>query len=679
MRANGYLERIVQLCQQSPVGKRLPGAFYIHISALNRLPQPLQTWHRDAVECDRRLKSATVLKFSFSRPQISYLFYPTFDTEAHPALSASIQVDLASATACDRSYQAASNPPILHRKETLVACDYPQYQVFADLTRAEMGLGLLERSRFIGTRRPWLQRLADNHVRIEGHRLIPIADAPLIERHRAAIHRTSLSRPVRLALEAELLSQECVFFDYGCGWGGDVERIAHQGITSSGWDPYYRPETPRTEADIVNLGYVINVIEDLQQRREALLEAWQLTRQVLIVAAQVAIDSTEGCLSYGDGIITRNNTFQKYYEQEELKAYIDGVLEVDAVPAALGIYLVFRDEARAQSFRASRFHSRARTPRVLASVRRFEEYQTLLAPLMAFVTQRGRLPVGEELPEIEAIAAELGTLRRAFTLIVKATGRDAWDEIRHQRCQDLLVYLALTHFSHRPKFGELDPAIARDIKALFGTYKRACIRADEMLYSLGDPERIYHLCRQSPVGKQLKRSLLVHVSAIEALDPRLRLYEACASRTIGRLEMATAVKFYLDRPKIAYLVYPDFDTDPHPALANSMQIDLRNLHVSYWEDDGYNPPVLHQKETILTPDYPNYEKFAKLSRQEEDWGLLDDLSKITHRREWLRHLEENCAMLVGSQLRWRQDCDPYKLRARRAATRTRQAQRKRQM
>jgi DNA phosphorothioation-associated putative methyltransferase len=81
---------------------------------------------------------------------------------------------------------------------------------------------------------------------------------------------------------------------------------------------------PQTPADVVNLGYVINVIEDTAERREALINAWKLAQKVLIVAAQVLIDDrTRGVIAYGDGIITRRHTFQKYYEQEELKFYID--------------------------------------------------------------------------------------------------------------------------------------------------------------------------------------------------------------------------------------------------------------------------------------------------------------------------------------------------------------------
>lgn len=38
------LDRIVSLCQQSPIGKRLPGALYIHRSALSHLDPQLQAY-----------------------------------------------------------------------------------------------------------------------------------------------------------------------------------------------------------------------------------------------------------------------------------------------------------------------------------------------------------------------------------------------------------------------------------------------------------------------------------------------------------------------------------------------------------------------------------------------------------------------------------------------------------
>jgi len=61
---------------------------------------------------------------------------------------------------------------------------------------------------------------------------------------------------------------------------GDITHH-QQGYTSAGWDPYYSPDNSCTPADVVNLGYVINVIENPAERREALIKAWELTRKVL--------------------------------------------------------------------------------------------------------------------------------------------------------------------------------------------------------------------------------------------------------------------------------------------------------------------------------------------------------------------------------------------------------------
>jgi DNA phosphorothioation-associated putative methyltransferase len=682
------LSNIIQYCQNNSVGKMLPDAFYIHILALHTLDPWLQEYESRARNCTERnqtsalpkVQSATLVKFSTNKPKISYLFYPNFDTDAHPALQASIQVDLETLAVGFRDYSNSENPPILHRKETFVTPEYPLYADFVALTRAQVALGLLNHPQGIGTKLGWEQRLQVYGVEIQGHRLIKRENSPIpanivpkIDRHKAAIIRPDLSRPVRLALESNIFTPEFTFFDYGCGHGGDVNRMAEQGYISCGWDPYYAPDTPRIAADIVNIGFVINVIEHQSERREALIRAWELTQKVLLVAAQVLIsDIKRGVIAYGDGIITNRNTFQKYYEQEELKVYIDQVLGVDAIPVALGVYFVFRDEAEAELFRASRFRSRATTPRIRLCVKRFEEYQELLTPLMNFLTERGRMPIKGELPQEGEIAAEFGSLRRAFNTIIQATDSEEWQAIADKRRQDLMVYLALCNFSRRPRLGQLAPAVQEDILGLYSSYKQACIDADLMLKSLGNTELIIKRCQESKVGKKLANSLWVHISALQAIDPLLRLYEGCASRTIGRLEEANVIKFHLQTPKISYLFYPDFDINPHPILSKVMTIDLRDLHVTYQDYDlEDDPPILHQIEALVTADYPQYEKFVKLSCQEEDRGLLDNWKNISRLSGWKKCLKENYTVINGYKLGWSKDADAYKLKLLKAAVQTR--------
>ena len=650
---------IVSSCKNSPIGKHLPNALYVHVDALSHLDPILKDYERQGRNLVADTSFATIIKFGLDRPKISYLYYPDFDRDPHPQLQQSIVVDLAEEQVSVRQYHNSHNPPILHRKETFVTPDYPLHETFAKLTRQEVALGLLDNSHHIGTLQEWTRLLLQQGVAFEGHRIVCPVDSPqakkqtvLIERHKAALKRSELSRPVRIAVEADVFKEGYSFFDYGCGYGEDVRSIEELGYASFGWDPFYRPDAELKPADVVNLGYIINVIEDIVERRETLIKAWELTEKVLIVSAQVLVDDRRrGLIAYGDGIVTNRNTFQKYYEQEELKLYIDQVLEVESIPAGLGIYMVFRHEAEAESFRASRLYSSLSTPRVQAKVRNFEDYRELLTPLMQFYTKRGRLPVKGELAAEEEIKAEFRSYQRAFKLVLQATNRDEWDAITDKRRDDLLVYLALGKFSGRPTVRKLAPEIKADIKALFGSYKQACNVADLLLLHVGDMDKIANLCKESKIGKHLKDAIAVHVSALEKLPPLLRLYEGCASRNFYRLENANIIKLYYNKPKITYLVYPEFDTLAHPTLKATMEVDLHNLSVTYHDiSDETNPLILHQKDTLVAPDYPSYKQFVRLTKKEQKSGLLENRDAIRRLHGWLRCLREHEVKIEGHKL-----------------------------
>ena len=651
--------KIVSSCKNSAVGKHLPNALYVHTHALSHLDPILRDYEHQARRFVENTSHATIVKFGIDRPKVSYLYYPEFDRDPHPQLHQSIVVDLATEEVSVRQYHNSQNPPILHRKETFVATDYPLYQTFAELTQEEEALGLLDNSRHIGTLQEWTRMLLQQGISLVDHHVACPIDSPvsgkqtiLIERHKAALKRSDLSRPVRIALEADLFQEGTTFFDYGCGHGEDVRCIAELGYTSTGWDPFYRPQVKPQASDIVNLGYIINVIEDIVERRQTLIEAWELTQRVLIVSAQVLVDDRRrGLMAYGDGIVTNRNTFQKYYEQEELKLYIDQVLGVESIPAGLGIYVVFRHESEAESFRVSRLYSSLSTPKVRAKVRNFDDYKALLTPLMDFYTKRGRLPVKGELATEAKIKAEFRSYQRAFKLVLQATNKDEWDAITDKRREDLLVYLALGKFSGRPTIRKLAPEIKADVKALFGSYKQACNVADLLLLNVGDMDKIASLCKESQIGKQLRGAIAVHVSALEKLPPLLRLYEGCASRNFYRLENANIIKLYYHKPKITYLVYPEFDTVAHPPLQATMEVDLHNLSVTYHDiSDETNPLILHQKDALVAPDHPSYKQFVRLTKKERKTGLLENRDAIRRLHGWLRCLKEHEIKIEGHKL-----------------------------
>jgi DNA phosphorothioation-associated putative methyltransferase len=285
------------------------------------------------------------------------------------------------------------------------------------------------------------------------------------------------------------------------------------------------------------------------------------------------------------------------------------------------------------------------------SEERFEAHRGMLEPLMDMIASLGRLPESDEFPGTGEIEAAFGSLKRAFALIRRVTGSEPWEAIRQRKSEDLLVYVALGKFRRRPAISKLPMDLQRDIRAFFGTYKHACEVADALLFQAGDGDAIDAACKGSAIGKLLPNALYIHKTALDHLSPLLRVFEGCARAFIGDVPDITLIKLHRFSGKVSYLAYPDFDTDPHPALMRGVKVALRSREVfsyDYMESD--NPPILHRKETFVHTEYPMYAKFARLTEQEEKQGLLDDASSIGTRQGWERRLTELNFQLRGHRL-----------------------------
>jgi DNA phosphorothioation-associated putative methyltransferase len=473
-----------------------------------------------------------------------------------------------------------------------------------------------------------------------------------IQRHKTAIRRGDFSRPVKCLLRDGLVGRDVTFFDYGCGRGEDLELLAAEGIACSGWDPAYRPDAERQPADVVNLGYVLNVIEDTQERAATLRQAWGLARQVLAVSAQMLLAGRgKEPVEFGDGVLTNRGTFQKFFEQDELQNYLEAQLQTDAIPAGIGTFYLFKDEARRQQFLANRFRRREILPRRRIDELRLEEARQALEPLMQVIACLGRLPDPTEFDGVQAVIERYGSLKRAFAVIQRITDAESWEAIARRRREDMLVYLALARFGKRPTLSQLPLGLQRDMKAFFGTYSRACAEADELLFRAGHAAAIDDACKRATIGKLLPDDLYVHRDALESLEPLLRIYEGCGRTYLGEVEGANIIKIHRRSGKLSYLVYPDFERDPHPALLRCVRLNLRTRQIEWYDyAPSFNPPVLHRKETFLAPDDPRREKFARLTAQEAKHGLLEDTSGIGTREGWTRRLAERGFALKGHRL-----------------------------
>jgi len=469
-------------------------------------------------------------------------------------------------------------------------------------------------------------------------------------RGRTAMRRRALSRPVQQAVELGLLTKKMTFFDYGCGRGDDVETLVSEKYRAQGWDPAHFPENKISRADVVNLGFVVNVIEDVTERTSVLKEAWELAKRVLLVSARLYSERDELHVTrHGDGWLSGAGTFQKFYAHEELGEWITSKLGASAVAVGLGVFAVFRDSSDRQQFEIERLRSRIVIPDEVNYADRKRLKSEIYSDVLAFVTRHGRSPKLEELPSLPTNSTA-GSISSAVRVIRAVHGDDWWESCVLRGKSDLLVYLALEAFRGRSKFSENPLGIQYDVKALLGNYTKACATADQLLSACGDPKARAIAMRASPVGKRTGNGLYVHISALDELPTLLRMYEGCALQVAGE-RPGNIVKLWADNATVSYLDYPEFDDDEHPALAQSVVVDLqgRSVKVSSYRQRE-NPPILHRKELFVSTSYPLRDKFDVLTREEVAAGLYADTSTIGTRNGWQAALEQLKIVISGHRV-----------------------------
>lgn len=329
-----YLAQIDQI----PYGKRLPTALYVYREESTSFGEVIDALLAKAVARCGADARHNIIKFRLNELKLSFLSYPKFLTDPHPSLAHGITVDLVSGRSRHTDYTDNPNPPILHRKETFLPNEHSRRPLFSALTKAEEEADLYSETSTIGFKLNWDRLVSAKGLRYSGHKLVaspvdetapsPASETPAVARHKTALVRYDLSKPVRTSLEYGQLRPGRTFFDYGCGQGADLNGLANLGHTANGWDPVYLPDSDKIEADVVNLGFVLNVIEDPAERLETLVDAFQYSRKLLVVSALIreTVDAA-AAESYRDGVITKRKTFQKYYEQQELQQYIEDALD----------------------------------------------------------------------------------------------------------------------------------------------------------------------------------------------------------------------------------------------------------------------------------------------------------------------------------------------------------------
>jgi DNA phosphorothioation-associated putative methyltransferase len=466
-----------------------------------------------------------------------------------------------------------------------------------------------------------------------------------IPRHRTAIRRGTHSRPVSLAQAHGLIATETSFFDYGCGLGEDLSLLKGAGINAQGWDPYYLPGTPICSAECVNLGYVLNVIEDQQEREHTLRTAFGLAEKVLVVSVRVDQSLNSG-IDFSDGLVTNSGSFQKIYTQAEFRQYLQSVLGRKPYMAGLGIAYVFKDETAETAHLAQLSITPVKRERVdlFARFAADAEGQALLEATRAL----GRLPLPSEFDDYPALQLRFGPRARIERLVTGLLSPESLAQTKEFKKNDILTYFAMLFLrGMRPPRIRLLPAETQaDIKLLWPSYKNAMVEGHAFLFNLAKPELIREACLAAPVGKRLPSDLYLHQSAEDTLPALLRVLLFAARQIVGEVDY-NIVKISMDGRKISFLNYRDFEGNAHPELIHSVRVHLPTAsyairNYSEWE----NPPILHRKETFVDALFPDYGTFADLTRQEEELDLLSQ-PDIGFKQRWADILAERQLQIIN--------------------------------
>ncbi|MEB4593565.1 DNA phosphorothioation-associated putative methyltransferase, partial [Candidatus Thiothrix sp. Deng01] len=492
-------------------------------------------------------------------------------------------------------------------------------------------LGLFANPRGIGFRLAWNALIHEHGYELDGHQLIPSDKAQRsVDRHRTALTRYALSKPMQLLAKHDFLEGKHTLFDYGCGKGSDVEILQKNAITAHGWDPHFCPDNPKHSADIVNLGFVINVIEDKTERMEAVLGAYQLCTQFLCAAVMLGEQSPERGRLFRDGVLTSRNTFQRYYSQEEFREYLRHVLDEDPVAVGPGVFFVFKDKDAEQAFLERRYRNRATANRLISQLPKvprapkagrvtkadkerafYGQHAELLEALWLHWLELGRPPQEDEFSDVAAITELFGTWRRALSFLQRHHGDAILKQAFDSRREDLMVYFAMRRFDQQRIYSHLPESLKRDVKAFFQNYKHALDEGERLLFSAGNPALIRDLCQQTAAQGygylDEEGSLTFHTSQVASLPPMLRVYIGCATFIFGDVTSADLLKIHAESGKLSLMKYDEFEESPLPRLLERIKISLVNQRFEYYKyGETYTPTYLYLKARFLTPDYPHY-------------------------------------------------------------------------
>ena len=587
------------------VGKYIAGSLYIHKNYLDMLPsyvQKLISHHNKKFNFD-------IIKFNESSGAITLVKCLDFDKQDEPEI---IEQRTLHSDGISKTIKLSSNPFIYHHKWMMVDDNYSGFDVTQSKERSKLWTSIPDVNKNkIGRKKYWFENV------------IPIIKAKQkdtkhtpIKRHKTAISRSSLSRSFKSLLKHNFLTGKHSIFDYGCGKADDITMLKRQGIECWGWDPYHKKSGVKRHADVVNLGFVLNVIENISERIETLKEAYSYSNKLLVIS--VMLEAEANYVSgqpFGDGFKSSTGTFQKFYDNKEALEFIYSSLGRQAVPVGAGTYFIFRNDQDELAFLEQRSSSRISIEDITKwalpsdkNQRIYERHKDLFRNFWTEALKKGRLPRKNETSIAEEITSTIGSIAKAYKIIADEKRTSNLEIAAQKRKKDLLLFLALGEFQKRKSFNSLGPSLKNDIKYFLGSYSSGRKIALNNLHSCGDADLLLNTSLEASKDGlgyfDGKFSFTFERNRLQDLPLLLRIYVGCASQLYGDIDEADLIKIHIKTGKLTLQMLEDYSLKQIPLMRRRIKIDMVRGNISFFDYDNnpYPPHPLYLKSRYMNPN-----------------------------------------------------------------------------
>lgn len=615
------------------LGKVVGEAQYLHKSAISLLTEDEKSKLSKCIELIDATTPWNVIKFDLKEPsKVSLLEYSDFSEDAFPVLLNGTNIDLSSNSIRHRAY-SLSNPPVLHRKELLLPPADPNREKYILLTEELEELGAFINISDLGTKQRWLKRLEELGIEIVEHEIrvsdqeSELEDNTLeVFRHRTALKRKKLSSCMGALVDSSLVTKASEIFDYGCGRGDDVTILGQNDFKKvTGWDPYFAKNNiiPK-KAEFVSLSFVLNVIEDTDERHSVLKKAFKIASKALVLSVMLEHQNTlQFAYPFNDGYLTSINTFQKYYSAPEIETVVKEQLGEFALKLGPGIYIIFKDKGLEQEYLFKRqlgLLTEAKTSTRDDIGDTFAE--ALVAKMVKVILSVGRVPKLIELKS--AFQEEILKARVSYNRLSRlALSQISISDLKHVReafAAEILIFLAINRFDGRVKYGDLPHKFQNDVKAHFNSLRSAHDAAEKLLFSLSDTDELISSAldaEKNGLGHLVGTKFRYHSLQSTKLPANLRLFQKIGERIHRPFVDTDIIQLHLETKKMAYLIVNEFESSALPRIHSREIINFASQNVVVVPHEAkqqvrvvYHKSSLMQSEDAMFQQQQTFDKLV---------------------------------------------------------------------